>query len=156
MANKRFAKGVTINASYTYVPRWTETGTDNGGHAFIDAVSMTPDDGPYFSHRKHRITASGVWELPWLRDRTRPGRRIAGGWSIAPMFVYQSGQPWDMPGNVDLRRASASTTIALPGKKDGQFIYGVKPCVGQRNATTGNYDLLSRLDRRTAAPSRSS
>jgi hypothetical protein len=31
----------------------------------------------------------------------------------------------------------------LPGKKEGQFIYGVKPCVGQRNATTGNYDLLA-------------
>ena len=33
--------------------------------------------------------------------------------------------------------------IALEGKKDGQFIYGVKPCIGQRNNVTGRYDLLS-------------
>ena len=59
------------------------------------------------------------------------------------MFVYQSGQPWDMPGNVDLAPGVDLKDIALPGKKEGQFIYGVKPCVGQRNATTGAYDLLS-------------
>ena len=62
---------------------------------------------------------------------------------MAPALVYQSGRPWDMPGNVDLAPGVSLDEIALPGKKDGQFIYGVKPCVGQRNATTGNYDLLS-------------
>ena len=40
--------------------------------------------------------------MPWLRDRTDWVGRLAGGWSIAPMFIYQSGQPWDMPDNVDL------------------------------------------------------
>jgi hypothetical protein len=33
--------------------------------------------------------------------------------------------------------------VALPGEKDGQFIYGVKPCIGQRNNTTGQYALIS-------------
>ena len=82
VANKRFTKGITVNATYTYVPRWNETRQPTtAGQAFIDAVSMTPVDGPYFSHRKHRITASGVWEMPWLRDRTRLGRpaRSAAG-----------------------------------------------------------------------------
>ena len=48
-----------------------------------------------------------------------------------------------MPGNVDLAPGVDPKTIALDGKKEGQFIYGVKPCIGQRNATTGKYDLLS-------------
>jgi hypothetical protein len=56
------------------------------------------------------------------------------------MFIYQSGQPWDMPGNVDL--AVDPAIAALGGEKTGQFIYGVKPCVGQRNSS-GGYDLLS-------------
>ena len=59
------------------------------------------------------------------------------------MLVYQSGQPWDMPGNVDLAPGVNLADIALQGKKEGQFIYGVKPCIGQRNATTGTYDLLA-------------
>ena len=96
VANKRWAKGVTINASYTFVPRWTETG------GYVDAVSGLLNEAPYFSQRKHRITGSGVWELPWYRDQRSVMGYLLGGWSIAPAFVYQSGQPWDMPGNVDL------------------------------------------------------
>jgi len=140
VANKRFSKGITVNATYTYVPRWNETGTDNGGQAFIDSVSQVEVDGPYFSHRKHRITASGVWEMPWLRNRTDLVGRLAGGWSIAPMFIYQSGQPWNMPDNLDL--AVDPSVAALSPEKNGQFIYGVQPCVGQRNAS-GAYALIS-------------
>jgi hypothetical protein len=48
-----------------------------------------------------------------------------------------------MPTNLDLAPGISPKQIALEGKKQGQFIYGVKPCVGQRNANTGNYDLLA-------------
>ena len=136
VANKRWAKGVTINASYTFVPRWTESG------GYVDAVSGLLNEGPYFSQRKHRITASGVWELPWYRDQRSVMGYLLGGWSIAPVLVYQSGQPWDMPGNVDLAPGVNLADIALPGEKDGQFIYGVKPCIGQRQ-TNGTYTLLA-------------
>ena len=91
VANKRWAKGVTINASYTWVPRWTENGantTTGIGNAFVDEVSLLENSGPYFSHRKHRITASGVWELPWYRDQRSIAGYLLGGWSIAPMLVY--------------------------------------------------------------------
>ena len=64
---------------------------------------------------------------------------LLGGWSIAPMLVFQTGQPWDMPGNVELAPGVNLADVALPGKKDGQFIYGVKPCIGQRQAN-GTYD----------------
>jgi hypothetical protein len=146
VANKRWAKGVTLNATYTWVPRWTEVGANNTsgsiGSGFVDAVSLLENNGPYYAYRKHRVTASGVYELPW-RDRKDLLGYLLGGWSVAPMFVFQSGQPWDMPGNVDLAPGVDPKTIALDGKKDGQFIYGVKPCVGTFNTATGNYDLAS-------------
>ena len=137
VANRRFSKGVTLNASYTWVPRWTEIG------GYVDAVDGRLNEGPYFSQRKHRVTASGVWELPWFRNERSLLGYLIGGWSISPAMVYQSGQPWDMPGNVELAPGVSLEEMALPGKKAGQFIYGAKPCIGQRNATTGNYDLLS-------------
>jgi len=146
VANKRWQKGVTINVGYTWVPRWTEDGantTTGIGNAYVDEVSLLRNHGPYFSQRKHRITASGVWELPWYRNQKSVLGYVLGGWSIAPAFVYQSGQPWDMPNNVDLAPGVDLKDIALSGQKEGQFIYGVKPCIGQRNATTGKYDLLS-------------
>jgi hypothetical protein len=136
VANKRWARGVTINASYTFVPRWTEIG------GYVDAVSGLLNEGPYFSHRPHRIAGSGVWELPWYRDQRSIMGYLLGGWSIAPALVYQSGQPWEMPGNVDLAPGIDLDDVALPGKKEGQFIYGVKPCIGQRQAN-GTYSLIS-------------
>ena len=145
VANKRWARGVTINTGYTWVPRWTEDGantTTGIGNAYVDDVSLLKNHGPYFSHREHRITASGVWELPWYRNQRSIAGYLLGGWSLAPAFVYQSGQPWDMPGNVDLAPGIDPAQIALEGRKEGQFIYGVKPCIGQRQAN-GTYALLS-------------
>ena len=144
VANKRWAKGFTLNGNYTWVPRWTEEGantTTGIGAGYVDEVSLLKNDGPYFSHRKHRVTASGVWELPWYRNDKGVLGYLLGGWSVAPMYVFQSGQPWDMPGNVDLAPGVDPKDIALDGKKEGQFIYGVKPCVGNYNTTTGQYDL---------------
>jgi hypothetical protein len=145
-ANKRWAKGLTMNMNYTWVPRWTEDGantTTNIGNAYVDEVSLLKNHGPYFSYRKHRVTASGVWELPWYRNEKSLRGYLLGGWSIAPMYVFQSGQPWDMPGNVDIAPGVDLKDIALDGKKEGQYIYGVKPCVGNYNTATGNYDLQS-------------
>jgi hypothetical protein len=143
VANKRWTKGVTLNATYTWVPRWTEDGTNNGGQAFVDDVSLLKNHGPYFAQRKHRVTASGVWELPWYREHKDVLGYLLGGWSVAPMYVFQSGQPWDMPNNVDLAPGVSPKDIALDGSKQGQFIYGVKPCVGNYNTATGQYDLQS-------------
>ena len=145
VANKRWSKGFTINVGYTWVPRWTEEGantTTTIGNAYVDEVSLLKNSGPYFSHREHRITASGVWELPWYRNQRSFAGYLLGGWSIAPAFVYQSGQPWTMPGNVDLAPGVDLKQVALSGDKDGQFIYGVKPCVSQRQSN-GTYALLS-------------
>ena len=105
-------------------------------------MSLLKNHGPYFSHRKHRLTASGVYQLPGPATERDLVGYLLGGWSIAPMLVFQTGQPWDMPGNVDLAPGVNLDDIALPGKKDGQFIYGVKPCIGQRQAN-GSYALLS-------------
>jgi hypothetical protein len=96
--------------------------------------------GPYFSHREHRFTASGVYQFPGQDRRDLMGY-LLGGWSVAPMLVFQSGQPWLMPDNLDLAPGVNLSDVALPGEKDGQFIYGVKPCVGQRQAN-GSYALL--------------
>ena len=120
VANKRWAKGVTINASYTWVPRWTEDGantTTGIGNAYVDEVSLLKNHGPYFSQRKHRLTASGVWELPWYRNERSIAGYLLGGWSIAPMLVFQSGQPWDMPGNLDLAPGVNLADVALSGEE---------------------------------------
>ena len=84
-----------------------------------------------------------MWEVPWLRNqKASPAICSAAGRSRRCSSSSPASRG-TCPATSTWRRASISTTIALEGKKEGQFIYGVKPCVGQRNATTGNYDLLA-------------
>ena len=146
VANKRLAKGVTINASYTWVPRWTEIG------GYVDAVSGLLNEGPYFSHRKHRITASGVWELPWFRNERSIAGYLLGGWSMAPMLVYQSGQPWDMPGNVDLA-PGVNLDDDRAARQEGRAVHLRREAVHRPAPGERHLRPAVRLDRRTAAPS---
>jgi Carboxypeptidase regulatory-like domain/TonB-dependent Receptor Plug Domain len=147
VVNKRWAQGFTMNGNYTWVPRFDVTGSAQGTlpnpsgnalNAFIDNATQQLNKSPYFTHRNHRLTISGVWEFPFAQNSTGLVRALANGWSVAPMFVYQSGQPWLLPANTELV-GDPSVDV----KKAGQFIYGVKPCVGQRNNATGQYELLA-------------
>jgi hypothetical protein len=151
VANKRWSRGLVINANYTYVPRYTQVGAaagwtqsapdgDDGGalNAFIDPISAELHEGPYWTHRKHRLAASGVYEFPFGENSTGIMGALLKGWSVAPMFVWQTGQPWRLPNNVDYVGGGA-----LEVEKAGQFIYGMAPCVGQRNNATGAYELIA-------------
>jgi hypothetical protein len=145
VANKRLHKGLTVNATYTYVPRFDVIGSTAGTlpnpsgsalNGFIDDSTRTLNKSPYFTHRYHRFTASGVWEFPIGQNATGAKGALLKGWSVAPMFVYQSGQPWLLPNNIEFV-GDASVDV----QKSGQYIYGVAPCVAQRQAN-GSYQLL--------------
>jgi hypothetical protein len=148
VGNKRWAKGFTVNVNYTWVPRFTQIGASSGWtqsapedgalNAFIDPTTRELNVSPYWTQRKHRLTVSGVWEFPFAQNSSGIVGALAKGWSVAPMFVFQSGQPWRIPQNVDL-----VGDPSVPVEKNGQFIYGMQPCVGQRNNTTGQYQLLA-------------
>ena len=111
VANKRWAKGLTVNGSYTWVPRFDVVGSGPGTlpnpsgnalNAFIDNATAEVNVSPYFTHRNHRITASGVYEFPFGQDSGGLKKALLYGWSVAPVFVYQSGQPWLLPANTEL------------------------------------------------------
>ncbi len=147
--NKRMSHGLTVNGTYTYVPRFLEEGTgattsltELNRPAFVDDVARIRNRGPYVSHRPHRVTLSGVWDLPFGRGR-RFGSgaggvldRIIGGWELAGMWIYQSGRPWDLPGSLEI----VKDPYVPVNTRGGQFIQGVRPCVAQLR--DGQYQLL--------------
>jgi hypothetical protein len=111
VANKRWSKHITLNATYTWVPRFDVTGSTTGTlpnpsgsalNGYIDNATAQLNSSPYFTHRDHRFTASGVWEFPWGENKTGLLGALTKGWSVAPMFVFQSGQPWLLPNNVEI------------------------------------------------------
>ncbi len=74
VANKRWAKGVTINASYTYVPRWTETG------GYVGCGVGAPQRGSLLLAAQaphHRVWRMGAAVVPRSeKHRGLPPRRL--------------------------------------------------------------------------------
>jgi hypothetical protein len=96
---KRFADGVSLLASYTY----SRTRSLEGGYQ--DPNNIAAEVGPASTDRPHYFVASGVYELPFGRNRRIGGgwngltEAVLGGWSISPIVTFNSGDPLDLTVN---------------------------------------------------------
>jgi hypothetical protein len=89
---RRMADGFTVQLAYTWSRAMTESGFLNDSDVNLERVISAFD-------REHTLTASGLVELPFGRDR-RFGRdwggvanAALGGWQVSYIFRAQSGQP---------------------------------------------------------------
>jgi hypothetical protein len=84
-ANKRFTRGVTVLASYT----WAK---------LIDNIA-NPQDGLDFNNGRavgdnniaHRFVGSFIWELPKFTGHNAATRMVLGGWEINGIVSLESG-----------------------------------------------------------------
>ncbi|MGH9942063.1 MAG: TonB-dependent receptor [Pyrinomonadaceae bacterium] len=99
-ANRRLTKGLQFLTHYTF-----SRSTDNGQNSstFTDNQSrINPFDGTFDGVGRsnndvpHRFVASAVWTpgTPFNLGESAVGRAIFGGFTIAPIFVAQSGNPY--------------------------------------------------------------
>lgn len=91
-AERRMKNGISVQASYV----WSK---------FMEAIEYlnTADPRPYEvisdSDRPHRISASGIWEIPLGRGRRFGGKipkaadLFVGGWQLNGVVIVQSGPP---------------------------------------------------------------
>lgn len=95
-ATKRLSQGFSFNASYTYSHEREKTRRLNPQDAELDDQLST------FS-RPHRVTFSGIFELPFGRGRAYFSDlnpivdAIFGGWQFNAVFERQSGEPLLLP-----------------------------------------------------------
>jgi hypothetical protein len=107
---KRFSKGFTLMVAYTWSRAMDAT-------TFLNAQDPMPYESLSSIDRAHRVTGSGIWELPFGRGRHFGSHMpkvldlIAGGWQISGALQRQSGQPIDW-GQMII--TGDSTKLALP------------------------------------------
>jgi hypothetical protein len=89
---RRFARGYTLGVNYTLAKFEEATEFLNGGDP-EPTRQISSQDVP------HRLSVSGIWELPFGRG-TSMASRILGGWQVAGVYAYQSGFPVGNWGNV--------------------------------------------------------
>ena len=117
---------------------------------------LLKNDGPYFSQRKHRITASGVWELPWYRNQQerRSATCSAAGRSRRCSSSSRASRGTCRATSTS-RRASISKTSRSAARRTGSSSTAssrASASATRRPATT----ICCPSRRPTAAPSRTS
>jgi hypothetical protein len=99
-AQKRYSQGLTLNANFTYshamgvgsLPQsLTLAGASN-------VFNLNSDYGPQFFDRKFVFNLLGSYQLPFGKGKRWANNnpvlsRIAGGWTISPIFTFGSGLP---------------------------------------------------------------
>lgn len=114
---KRFTKGLSLNGSYTFSREHESTRYLNPQDTELTEM-VSPTERP------HRFTFSGIYELPFGKDRSFGDDwhpvvdAILGGWQMQGVYEWQSGEPLVL-GNVFFN-GDPSTLRNLLGKKDSE------------------------------------
>lgn len=154
-AEKRFAKGFTITANYTFSKFMQAT-------ELLNAADLMPVETISDQDYPHRIAVSSIWELPFGRGKalfssTGPlASRFISGWQLSGIWTFQSGAPinWNLSnigqpnqtanaisfiGNIsDIDLASDQRTIGLGGR-------WFNPAAGFVTASTQQIDTSRQL-----------
>jgi hypothetical protein len=111
---KRFSRGYTIQASYTFSKYMQATELLNQGDPRPTKLLSDFD-------RPHRFAMSGIYELPFgrgrqfLSDAHSVVNHIIGGWQVSAYYQFQSGQFINFNGG-DTNAAPGTANIAFTGE----------------------------------------
>ena len=89
---KRFSQGWTLQMAWT----WSKA---MGANQYLNPFDPLPYESITDLDRLHRVTGSGIYELPFGKGRRfgssmpRALEFLAGGWQISGVWQYQSGAP---------------------------------------------------------------
>jgi hypothetical protein len=89
---KRYAKGYSVGLSYTYA-HWMQA------TEYLNAADVNPTKMISDLDVKHRLSVSGIYELPFGRgrrfgsDASGVTNGFIGGWQIQGVYTYQTGFP---------------------------------------------------------------
>lgn len=89
---KRFSRGSLVSVAYTFSKAMTDSPGDrwNGPQNTYD---IRANYGPSPLDRKHILTASLVYELPWMRSQQGLVGDVLGGWGLSSIVAFNGGVP---------------------------------------------------------------
>src|SRR5262249_4920946 len=97
-ANKRFARGLSFNGSYTFSKSIDYNSRTNQGIVVQDSFNLRGSRGLSDFDARHRFVISALYELPFRGDR------LIEGWQLSTVVPDQSGNP------LNILSGSTSTT----------------------------------------------
>ncbi len=89
--NRRFAKGFTLGASYTWAHDLGNTGGSNEARTAANNYSFAADRGNNNFDVRHSFNASMLYELPYGKGRKY--HALLGGWQVGGIVNARTGLP---------------------------------------------------------------
>ncbi len=114
--NRRFSKGLTLGASYTWSKLLTTNPYDRGLSAY-NSYDLKQSYGPSVLNTPQMLVVSYVYDFPFYKSQRGFAGQALGGWELSGITTIQSGQsqiitqsddPWDL---VTTTNSTISCTI---------------------------------------------
>jgi hypothetical protein len=121
---QRMSHGLQFNASYTYSHSIDDVSRNNAGIQAQNSNDIFLSRGSSDFDARHRFVANAIYDLPFK------GNRLVSGWEIAPIFSWQTGNPFNLVafnsssfnGVGNTITLNASAPIQTSGNPLGQWI----------------------------------
>ncbi|MEQ1883739.1 MAG: TonB-dependent receptor [Bryobacteraceae bacterium] len=93
---RRYTKGLTAAANYTYARAMSDTGGPGGACTGCSTVTndFGRDYGPSDYEVRHRITFTTNYELPFGKNLKGVAGQLLKGWQVNAIYAYATGQPF--------------------------------------------------------------
>jgi Carboxypeptidase regulatory-like domain len=120
---KRFSKGISFLASYTWAKAIDNVSSGTGGigapgdAGFQYQYCFSCNRGRAASDNRQRFVYSAIYELPQLKGSQPLVRHLVGGWQLSGIFTAQSGFPFTpvIAGDNDLSGTGGDRPNRVPG-----------------------------------------
>ena len=120
--NRRFARGFQFDILY----RWAksiDTLSNEGPGAETNQTfpqDLRQERGPSDFDVRHNLNISGLWDLPFLRNRRDFVGKAFGGWQIDGIATWHTGFPWT-PHTGQCVRSANSNNFVCPSRPTRYF-----------------------------------
>ncbi len=96
-ASKKLTQGVTLDAIYTFsksLDQVSNGDSSNSNANQTDPAHNNTEYGPSDYDVKHRLTVSGMWDLPKVQSGNALLKTAANGWQMNGIYTWHTGFPF--------------------------------------------------------------
>jgi hypothetical protein len=108
---RRFSGGLSLSMGYT----WGRVFVYNFGGGYSEFVqdeyNRSGLHGPAIWDRPHTFFASGIWEIPFLKNASGLSKAVLGGWEVTSILQLASGSPYGVFVSRDIYNLGARRLI---------------------------------------------
>lgn len=129
--NKRFGSAGTVGVAYTWSKNITDSNSDRS-NAPANSYSFKEDRGLATLDRRHVLTASYVYPLPFFKNNHRLEGYALGGWELSGIFTWNTGLP------APISSSTGNDASGLGAANNASSVAGYRPdAIGDPNSGGG-------------------